>query len=108
MEWQIGFEVVGDPSAGFVDAADDVDRGLEAGGGRGFAHQADHGIQGIKEHSLAGAADMGKEAAFDGVVLGAVAWVVGHADGEPQFIDEALQVLFEQVLRCSFSYIHKR
>jgi hypothetical protein len=30
---------------------DDVDRGLQAGGGRGFAHQADHGVESVEQHS---------------------------------------------------------
>ena len=93
-----GFEGGGDLAAGFVDAADDVDCGLQAGSGRGFAHQADHGVEGVEEHSLTCASDMGKEAAFDRVELRAVAGVVRHSDCDSQIVDEILQILLEEVL----------
>jgi hypothetical protein len=41
---------------------------------------------------------MGKEAAFNGVELRAVAGVVGHSDFDSQVVDKVLQVLFEKTL----------
>ena len=41
---------------------------------------------------------MGKEAAFDRIVLRAVARVVSHSDFNSQVVDELLQVLFEKIL----------
>ena len=73
VDWQGGFEVVGDLAAGFVGAADDVDGGFESGGGRGVAHQADDGLQCVEQDALAGATDVREVAAFDRVVLRAVA-----------------------------------
>ena len=94
-----GFEVVGDLAADLVDAADDIDRAAKAGDGRSLSHEADHGVDAIEQHALAGARDVGKEASLDRVVLRTVAWVVGHPDGDSDVVDEVLQILFENVMR---------
>ena len=63
------FEVIGDLAADFVAAAEDVDRAAKAAGGRGFAQQADDGLDGLTPHSLARARDVGKAVAFERVEL---------------------------------------
>ena len=99
MDGHVFFEVLGDLSTGFVGSPDDVHRCLQAGSRSSAAHQADDGVQRVEQQALAGAADVGEEAAFDRIVLRAVAGIVRHADLDTQFFDQMLQVLLEEVLR---------
>lgn len=85
-----GFESGGDLTPGLVDPADDVYGGLQAGRSCGFAHQAHDGLQGVEQQALAGPTDVGEEAAFDGVVLGAGAGIGGPADFHADGVDQGL------------------
>jgi len=96
---QGGFEGGGDAAPGVVDMADNVDSGAKAGGGRGLAHQAHDRLQGVEQHPLTGAAHVGEEAAFNGVVLRAIARIVRHPDFHADGVDQGLEVVLEQVLR---------
>ena len=93
--WAGGLEVVGDFAAGLIDGLDDVDHDVQALAGVGLCHQFfDQGHTG-KDHALAGAGDVRKEAVLNRVVLGTVGRVVGNANFEAQFIGEFLEVFFE-------------
>lgn len=86
-------------AAGLVAPTDDVHRCLQAGGGRCFTHLADHCGKRIEQNSLTRSGNVWKKPAFNRVVLGAVAWIVGHADLDSQIVHQILQVLFEKILR---------
>ena len=74
----------------------------------GAAHLADDGVEGVEGQPLAGAADVGKEAALEGVVLRAVAGIVRHADLDLQLVDQMLEVLLEQMLCRRGAAFHRR
>ena len=97
------FEVGGDFASGLKNAVDDVDHNLQAFAGVGLFHQFfDQGHTG-KDHALAGAGDVRKEAVLNRVVLGTVGRVVGDANFETQFIGKFLEVFFEDEVMAAIA-----
>ena len=71
-------------------------KGFQARLGMRFLHQFLDQFDSGEHHALAGARDMWEQAMFNGVVLGAVGWVMGAADFNADLVGEGLQVSLEQ------------
>ena len=96
-DFHVLFESLGTLAAGVVDLVENVHGHLQAGAGGGLFHQALDDLDRVEDHALAGAGHMREQAVLDGVVLGTVRRVVGHADFQPQTLSQLLQFLLEHM-----------
>ena len=92
------FHLLGGGAAGFVDLPHHVDGGAQAGLGGGVLHELDGSFQRVEQVSAAGAADVRKQSAFNRIVLGTVAGIVGHPDRQTDRISKLLKVIFHDEL----------
>ena len=94
----VGFEIIGGLASGFVYLIENMNRGGQALLRSGVGHEPADNRQAVENHALTGAGDMGKEAMLNGIVLGTVRWIMGHANRNTDLVGELLQVLFEDVV----------
>ena len=91
------FHFAGGVSSGLVESADDVDRCSKSRRCGGFSHQTSNRFQRVKQHAGADAAQVWKEAAFDQIVFGTVARIVGHLNIHPGAVGDRLKIILEDV-----------
>jgi hypothetical protein len=90
-------------AAGFVDFFEHSHCHAQPGLSRGSGHQIRHRRERVEQHALAGSRHVAEQAAFDRVAPltseygRAVGRVMSHSDAQPHFVDQLLQVLFENV-----------
>ncbi len=81
-----------------VDPGQDIHGHLQSCSGFCFLHEVLGDGDRVKHHALAGPRDVRKQPMLDGVVFGAVRWVMRHADFQPQPIGEFLQGFLEHMV----------
>lgn len=80
-----------------VGSTDDIDGGPKSRPRARLTHQIDNRFEGVKQAARAGPTDVRKEAAFDRVILAAVARQVSDSDRHTNRIAQLLKVVLEQV-----------
>ena len=85
-------------AAGLIDFINDMNKCHQPGLGVSFFHQFFDQFDGSEDHPLAGTGNMGEQAMFNGVPLGAIRRIMGDADFDPDLISQGLEIGFEDVM----------
>lgn len=92
------FEVIDDFTSRLIDLVDDIDGDRETLAGLRLGDEFTNDFTALEDDTLTSPSDMGEEAMFNGIVLGAVGREMGDADFNANLIDQRLEVLFEDVV----------
>ena len=94
----IFFEIISYLATSVIDFVNDMNESLQASLGVGFFHQLFNQFNRGEDHALAGASKVREKAMFNRVVFGTVGRIMGDTDFETDFVDQVLEVSFENVM----------
>ena len=85
-----------------IDLVKDMNKCLQASLGVRFCHQVFNQFERSEDHALAGSSNVREKAMFNRVVFGTVGRIMGDTDFETDFVDQVLEVSFENVRAVQF------